>query len=86
MKQFKTILKFELNNLLGNKVFKGVTLSIVVLMAIVMFFPRIKGMIVGNDNEEAEQTRDAVMVVSADESYASSVQQLFEEYFPGYEV
>ena len=86
MKQFKTILKFELNNLLGNKVFKGVTLSIVVLMAIVMFFPRIKGMIVGNDNEDAEQTRDAVMVVSADESYASSVQQLFEEYFPGYEV
>ena len=86
MKQFKTILKFELNNLLGNKVFKGVTISIVVLMAIVMFFPRIKEMIVGNDNEEAEQTRDAVMVVSADESYASSVQQLFEEYFPGYEV
>ena len=86
MKQFKTILKFELNNLLGNKVIKGVTISIVVLMAIVMFFPRIKGMIVGNENEEAEQTRDAVMVVSADESYASSVQQLFEEYFPGYEV
>ena len=86
MKQFKTILKFELNNLLGNKVFKGVTISIVVLMAIVMFFPRIKAMIVGNENEEAEQTRDAVMVVSADESYASSVQQLFEEYFPGYEV
>ena len=50
MKQFKTILKFELNNLLGNKVFKGVTISIVVLMAIVMFFPRIKEMIVGNDN------------------------------------
>ena len=86
MKQFKTILKFELNNLLGNKVFKGVTISIVVLMAIVMFFPRIKDMIVGNDEGETEQTRDSVMAVSADESYASSVQQLFEEYFPGYEV
>ena len=86
MKQFKTILKFELGNLLGNKVFKGVTLSIMVVIAIVMFFPRIKNMVAGSDDEAAEPVRDSVMVLSADEAWASSVQELFEEFFPGYEV
>ena len=86
MKQFKTILKFELGNLLGNKVFKGVTLSIMVIIAIVMFFPRIKNMVAGSDDEAAEPVRDSVMVLSADEAWASSVQELFEEFFPGYEV
>ena len=86
MKQFKTILKFELGNLLGNKVFKGVTLSIMVIIAIVMFFPRIKNMVAGSDDEAAEPVRDSVMVLSADEAWASSVQELFEEFFPGYEM
>lgn len=86
MKQFKTILKFELGNLLGNKVFKGVTLSIMVVIAIVMFFPRIKNMVAGSDDEAAEPVRDSVMVLSADEAWASSVQELFEEFFPGYEM
>ena len=86
MKQFKTILKFELGNLLGNKVFKGVTLSIMVVIAIVMFFPRIKNMVAGSGDEAAEPVRDSVMVLTADEAWASSVQELFEEFFPGYEV
>ena len=86
MKQFKTILKFELGNLLGNKVFKGVTLSIILVMAVVMFFPRIKGMFTGSEDEAAEPERDAVMALSADESYASSVKELFEAFYPGYEV
>ena len=86
MKQFKTILKFELGNLLGNKVFKGVTLSIMVIIAIVMFFPRIKNMVAGSDDEAAEPVRDSVMVLSADEAWASSVQELFEEFVPGYEM
>lgn len=41
MKQFKTILGFELNNYLKNKVFVGVTAFLVAAMAIVMFLPRI---------------------------------------------
>ena len=86
MRQFKTILKFELSNLLGNKIFKGVTLSIMLVMAVVMFFPRIKSMIAGNEDETAEPERNTVMALSADESYASSVKELFEEFYPGYEV
>ena len=41
MKQFGTILKFELKNYAKNKAFVGVTIFLMVVIAIVMFFPRI---------------------------------------------
>ena len=42
MKQFKTILGFELKYFFKNKVFVGVTVFLVALIAVVMFFPRVK--------------------------------------------
>ena len=44
MKQFGKILKFELKYYLKNKVFVGVTVFLVLLIAAVMFFPRITAM------------------------------------------
>lgn len=44
MKQFGKILKFELKYYLKNKVFVGVTIFLVLLIAAVMFFPRISAM------------------------------------------
>ena len=41
MKQFKTILKFELLNYIKNKVFVGITIFLVAAIAVVMFFPLI---------------------------------------------
>ena len=41
MKQFRTILNFELKNYFKNKVFVGVTIFLVALIAVVMFFPRL---------------------------------------------
>lgn len=41
MKQFGKILKFELKYFFKNKVFVGVTVFLVLLIAAVMFFPRI---------------------------------------------
>ena len=41
MKQFKTVFSFEFKGYLKNKVFVGVTLFLVAVIAIVMFFPRI---------------------------------------------
>ena len=41
MKLFGKILKFELKSYLNNKTFVGVTLFLVALIAVVMFFPRI---------------------------------------------
>ena len=87
MKQFKTILKFELANLLGNKIFKGVTLAIVVLLAVVMFFPRVKDALVSSDAGEAsEQQAKTVMAIAADEAYADGARELFAGYFPDYDV
>lgn len=42
MKQFSKIFKFELKNYLTNKIFVGVTLVLVVLIAGAMFFPRVR--------------------------------------------
>lgn len=39
MKQFWTILKFELQSYLKNKIFVGITVLLVGLIAVVMFFP-----------------------------------------------
>ena len=41
MKQFEKILWFELKYYFKNKVFIGVTAFLMVLIAVVMFFPRI---------------------------------------------
>lgn len=41
MKQFRKILCFELQNYLKNKIFVGVTLFLVLLIAVLMFFPRL---------------------------------------------
>lgn len=41
MKQFRKILGFELQNYLKNKIFVGVTLFLVLLIAVLMFFPRL---------------------------------------------
>ena len=42
MKQFRRILSFELKYYFKNKIFVGVTVFLVLLLAGVMFFPRVK--------------------------------------------
>ena len=89
MKQFKTILKFELNSLLNNKTFKIVTIAIMVIIAGVMYFPRIKGMIVGDGEDKKEEAAGgggSLMLVAADASVESEVQEAFKAAFPGYNV
>ncbi len=53
MQQFRKILKFELKNYLTNKIFVGVTLFLAALIAVVMFFPRIKESFTGNVKPES---------------------------------
>ena len=42
MRQFGVIFSHELRTYLKNKVFVGITLVLVLIMAVVMFFPRIR--------------------------------------------
>ena len=91
MKQFGKILKFELKNYLQNKVFVGVTLVLVVLLAVVMFFPRFTDAIKGNAGEEQDTQKDATMLVvvqieGADEELISMVYNAFAAGFEDYDV
>lgn len=99
MKQFGKILKFELKYYLKNKVFVGVTVFLVLLIAVVMFFPRITAMFeedntvdvgdVGNVEIGDEQNQDdlPVMLIQAEEAeLAEMVRETFAAAFIGYNV
>ena len=57
MKQFGKILKFELKYYLTNKIFIGVTAFLMVLIAVVMFIPRI-GMLFTAEEESGVEKSD----------------------------
>ncbi len=88
MKQFGKIFKFELKNYLANKVFAGVTIFLVVLLAVVMFFPKIIDAVKGTEDEgDTTPGELAVMLVSdTDTDMAEYVSAAFEEAFTDYEV
>ena len=99
MKQFGKILKFELKYYLRNKVFVGVTVFLVLLIAAVMFFPRITAMFeedntvnvgdVGDVETGDEQNQEdlPVMLIKAEEAeLAEMVRETFAAAFIGYNV
>lgn len=71
MKQFGIIFKFELVNYLKNKIFIGVTVFLVAVIAAVMFFPGILDLINGRDAENADQTEYADMADASDSGNAA---------------
>ena len=85
MKQFGTILKFELKAYIKNKTFVVITLLLVLLIAAVMFFPRIAALF--EDGDTADTSARPVMLVKADDAaQADLVHQVFGEAFADYEV
>lgn len=86
MQQFGKIFNFELKYYLKNKVFVGVTVFLVLLIAGVMCFPRISAMF---DKEETAGAAEdfAVMLVKAeDANQAEMIQQAFAVSFTDYQV
>lgn len=88
MKQFGKIFKFELKNYPANKVFAGVTIFLVVLLAVVMFFPRIMDAVAGSDDETDTTPGElAVMLIAdSDADMAEYISEAFGEAFTDYEV
>lgn len=85
MKQFGTILKFELKSYFKNKVFVGVTIFLVALIAVVMFFPRIMEAFDSGEEETAQER--SVMLISADSAeLAEGVKEAFAGAFTDYDV
>ncbi len=86
MKQFGKILGFELNGYMKNKVFVGVTVFIVLLIAVVMFFPRIAGLF-ESDDDPGISTELPVMLVKAENSEQSALaKEVFAAAFTDYAV
>lgn len=86
MKHFGKILKFELKYYLKNKVFIGVTAFLMVLIAVVMFFPRITALF-ETDNISDTPADLSVMLVKADDAaQADMVKQAFATAFTDYDV
>ena len=86
MKQFGKILKFELKYYFKNKVFVGVTAFLMVLIAVVMFFPQIATLFASDGTVENPGDL-AVMLVSVQEkNQADMVQRSFAAAFTNYDV
>lgn len=87
MKQFGKILWFELKYYFKNKVFIGVTAFLMVLIAVVMFFPRIIAVFDTGDTSEDTPADLSVMLVSADDAaQADMVLEAFAASFTDYDV
>lgn len=85
MKQFSKILNFELNGYFKNKIFVGITLFLVIVLAVVMFLPRFLS---SSDTDSATVVEDnGVIYLKADEIENSQViADCLSDVFVGYDV
>ena len=83
MKQFGKIFSFEMKYYLKNKVFVGVTIFLVALIAVVMFFPRLVE-VFGSDDGPA--VKEIMLVKTPDAQISDVVQAYFAAAFEEYDV
>ena len=86
MKQFGKILKFEFKNYLTNKVFVGVTIFLVVLISIIMFFPHILEFVDNGEDTTETEKLPVMLIVSDKEEYSDTIYETFSASFKDYEV
>mgnify|MGYP002750175244 FL=1 len=86
MRQFRTILGFELQNYFKNKVFVSVTIIIMLAVAGGMFYPRVASFF--THGNEAGQGDRPIMLVATDSSElpASTTEAVFRQSFPHYQI
>ena len=87
MKQFGKILKFELKGYMRNKIFVGITIFLVIAIAVVMFIPNITSASKSEDEGTTDVGSLPVMLVHAEnEDLAGLVKEYFTGAFTGYNV
>ena len=87
MKQFGKILKFELKNYMKNKVFVGVTVLLVVIIAVVMFMPRILNQSGEESDDKSIENPIEVMLLAGDNKENEKIaKEAFANVFPDYEI
>ncbi len=86
MKQFGKILKFELKNYAKNKAFVGITIFLMVVIAIVMFFPRIIALFESDGISDTTTDFSIMLVKTDDPTQADMVKETFAASFTDYDV
>lgn len=86
MKQFGTILKFELKGYLKNKIFVGITLFLVIAIAVAMYIPNIASFFKSEEKETDTEELPVMLVYAEDRDLSSLVKQYFDEAFSKYNV
>lgn len=86
MKQFGKILKFELKGYIKNKVFVGVTLFLVVAIAVAMYIPNITAYFKEKNGGDSSDGFPVMLVYSDNSELAELAKQYFDEAFTDYEV
>ena len=87
MKQFKKILKFELLGYLKNKIFIGITLFLVVAIAIVMFLPNIIDAFSSDEPSVIDPSDKPTMLIYSENSNTKTlVVEFFSNAFTDYNV
>jgi len=86
MKQFGKILKFELKNYAKNKAFVGITIFLMVAIAVVMFFPRITALFKKDDTPDNTAELSVMLVKADDAAQADMVKETFAASFVDYDV
>ena len=86
MKQFGKILKFELKYYFKNKIFVGVTVFLVLLIAAVMFFPRVSTLFESDNISDTLTELPLMLVKSDDPAQADMVKEAFSAAFTDYNV
>jgi len=86
VKQFGKILKFELKNYAKNKAFVGVTIFLMVVIAIIMFFPRITALFESDDPSDTAADLSVMLVKADDPTQADMVRETFAASFTEYDV
>ena len=83
MRQFPTILSYELKNYFKNKVFVGSTLFIVAVLAVVMFLPNLMDFFGSMGSGQEDSTQQSVILVSApSQELGDGIVQAFTTAFP----
>lgn len=85
MKQFNKILKFEFSGYLKNKAFVGITVFLVVAIAVTMFIPNIVALFKSDDSTTPEE-RPVMLVYADDNDLLTLVTTYFTEAFTSYNV
>lgn len=86
MKQFGKILKFELKSYARNKVFIGITILLIAVIAVVMFFPRITALFESDGTSDSAADRAVMLIKTDDPAQADMIKETFAASFPDYDV